>query len=181
MEEILRTEEEYVSPLEMESEHNTNIDGDMTLYLTFLLGRELFGIKVSEIREVIEYKQVFKTPRVPEYLKGVINLRGEVVPIIDLHSRFYNTVSRITGTTSIVVVEIDDDGHKIPIGVIIDSVKAVTELYENKIESVPEIGSRIRPDFVDGIGKIDDQFVILLKVQNILNIEELANIDESTI
>jgi len=178
MEEMTRTEEEYVSPLESESEQGKNAAGDMILYLTFLLGKDLFGIQVSEIREVIEYKQVFKIPRVPEYLKGVINLRGEVVPIIDLNSRFYNTPCLVTGSTSIVVVEMNDDGHKIPIGVMIDSVKAVTELYENKIESVPEIGSRIRADFVEGIGKLEEQFVILLKVQNILNIEELSNIED---
>jgi len=177
MEEMTRTEEEYVSPLESGSEQGKTAAGEMVLYLTFLLGKDLFGVQVSEIREVIEYKQVFKIPRVPEYLKGVINLRGEVVPIIDLHSRFYNTISIVTGTTSIVVVEMNDDGHKIPIGVMIDSVKAVTELYENKIESVPEIGSRIRSDFVEGIGKLEDQFVILLKVQNILNIEELSDIE----
>jgi len=177
MEDTIMTEEEYVSPLESESEINSTAAGEMVLYLTFLLGKDLFGIQVSEIREVIEYKQVFKIPRVPEYLKGVINLRGEVVPIIDLTSRFYNTPCHVTGTTSIVVVEIDDDGHKIPIGVMIDSVKAVTELYENKIESVPEIGSRIRSDFVEGIGKLEEQFVILLKVQNILNIEELSDIE----
>ncbi len=179
MEEIIKTEEEYVSVLDPENGKSVSSAGDMVLYLTFTLGKDLFGIQVSEVREVIEYKQVFKIPRVPEYLKGVINLRGEVVPIIDLHSRFYKTVSGVTGTTSIVVVEMDDDNHKIPIGVMIDSVKAVTELYENNIESVPEIGSRIRSDFIEGIGKLEDQFVILLKVQNILNIEELSNIDEN--
>ncbi|HNX22690.1 MAG TPA: chemotaxis protein CheW [Spirochaetota bacterium] len=177
MEEIIRTDEDYVLNIDPESEMTVSADGDLVLYLTFLLGKDLFGIQVSEIREVIEYKQVFKLPRVPEFLKGVINLRGEVVPIIDLHSRFYNTSFKVTSTTSIVVVEVDDDNHKTPIGVIIDSVKAVTELYESNIEAVPEIGSRIRPDFVEGIGKLDDQFVILLRVQNILNIEELSNID----
>jgi len=179
MEEIINTDEEYVSAIDPEKGKNLSAAGDMVLYLTFSLGRDLFGIQVSEVREVIEYKQVFKIPRVPEFLKGVINLRGEVVPIIDLHSRFYNKASEVTGTTSIVVVEMDDDNHKIPIGVMIDSVKAVTELYENNIESVPEIGSKIRSDFIEGIGKLEDQFVILLKVQNILNIEELSNIDDN--
>ena len=181
MEETIRTDEEYVSAIDPESGKAYHLPDDMVLYLTFLLGKDLFGIQVSEVREVIEYKQVFKIPRVPDYLKGVINLRGEVVPIIDLHSRFYNTVCNVTGTTSIVVVEMDDDNHKIPIGVMIDSVKAVTELYENNIESVPEIGSKIRSDFIEGIGKLEDQFVILLKVQNILNIEELSNIDDNDI
>jgi len=179
MEEIIKTDEDYVSAIDPENEKALASAGDLVLYLTFLLGRDLFGIQVSEIREVIEFKQVFKIPRVPDFLKGVINLRGEVVPIIDLHSRFYNTSSNVTGATSIVVVEIDDDNHKTPIGIMIDSVKAVTELYENNIESVPEIGSKIRSDFVEGIGKLEDQFVILLRVQNILNIEELSNIDDN--
>ncbi len=177
MEEIIKTDEVYVSAIDPEKGKGISDAGEMVLYLTFSLGKDLFGIQVSEVREVIEYKQVFKIPRVPEYLKGVINLRGEVVPIIDLHSRFYSKLSDVTGTTSIVVVEIDDDNHKIPIGVMIDSVKAVTELYQNNIESVPEIGSRIRSDFIEGIGKLDDQFVILLKMQNILNIEELSDIE----
>jgi len=179
MEEIITDDEGYVSAIDPENGNTETVAGDMVLYLTFSLGNDLFGIQVSEVREVIEYKQVFKIPRVPEYLKGVINLRGEVVPIIDLHSRFYNKVSCVIGTTSIVVVEVDDDNHKIPIGVMIDSVKAVTELYSNKIEAVPEIGSKIRSDFVEGIGKIEDQFVILLNVKNILNIEELANIEDN--
>lgn len=179
MEETIRTDEDYVSAIDPDSEKAITESGDMVLYLTFLLGKDLFGIQVNEIREVIEFKQVFKIPRVPQFLKGVINLRGEVVPIIDLHSRFYNTSCKVTGATSIVVVEMDDDNHKIPIGVMIDSVKAVTELYENNIEAVPEIGSRIRTDFIDGIGKLDDQFVILLKVQNILNMEELSNNDDN--
>jgi purine-binding chemotaxis protein CheW len=179
MEDTIRTEDDYVSALGSETVKGVAASSDMVLYLTFLLGKELFGIPVSEIREVIEYKQVFKIPRVPGYLKGVINLRGEVVPVIDLHSRFYDLSCAVTGTTSIVVVEIDDDNHKIPIGVMIDSVKAVTELYKDKIESVPEIGSKIRPDFVEGIGKQEDQFVILLKVENILNITELSDINDN--
>jgi len=181
MEDTIRSEEQYDSLADQENGKSVSSADDMTLYLTFLLGKEIFGIQVSEVREVIEYKQVFKMPRVPDYLKGVINLRGEVVPVIDLHSRFYSQVSGITGTTSIVIVEMNDDSHKIPIGIIIDQVKAVTELYENRIESVPEIGSKIRSDFVEGIGKVEDQFVILLNVKNILNIEELANIDEDII
>ncbi len=179
MDEMLKTGEESVAGIDIDSLKNVSATGDMVLYLTFALGSDLFGIQVSEVREVIEYKQVFKIPRVPEFLKGVINLRGEVVPIIDLHSRFYGKESAVTGTTSIVVVEIDDESHKIPIGVMIDQVKAVTELYENNIESVPEIGSKIRSDFVEGIGKLEDKFVILLKVQSILNIEELSDNDEN--
>jgi len=151
---------------------------NVALFLTFVLGSDLFGIQVSDIREVIEYKKIFRIPRVPDYILGVINLRGEVVPIVDLYSRFYNHKCNANNSASVVVVEIDDDNQKVPIGIVIDSVKSVTELNQNTIEAVPEIGSRIRSDFIDGIGKLEDQFVILLKIQNILNIEELSNINE---
>jgi len=181
MKDSIKTEEAYISAIDPEDGKSKPVSGNMVLYLTFLLGKDLFGIQVSEVREVIEYKEIFKIPRVSNFLKGVINLRGEVVPIIDLHSRFYDTECSITGATSIVVVEINDDNHKIPIGVIIDQVKAVTELQENNIESVPEIGTKIRPDFIEGIGKIEDQFIILLKMQSILNIDDLSNIDENII
>lgn len=163
---------------EITAEANTAVYNNIVLYLTFLIGNDTFGIQVSDIREVIEYKKVFKLPRVPEYIKGVINLRGEVVPVIDLHSRFYNTTTGIVSSTSIVVVEIDDENQKIPIGVMIDLVRAVTELNEEKIEAVPEIGSRIRAEFIHGIGKVDNQFVILLKIQNVLNLAELSNSGE---
>lgn len=161
------------------SEDLTAASEGTELFLTFMLGKDLFGIRVSDIREVIEYKKIFRIPRVPDYIMGVINLRGEVVPIVDLYSRFYNSKCNIIDSSSIVVVEINDDNQKIPIGIMIDSVKAVTELNQNRIETVPEIGSRIRTDFVEGIGKLEEQFVILLKIQTILNIEELAEIDES--
>ena len=151
---------------------------DMFLYLTFLLGQDLFGIPVKSIREVIEYKKVFKTPRVPDYIKGVINLRGEVVPIIDLSCRFYRKKSKMLETTAIVVVEVSEDKPKIPIGVMIDSVRSVAELRSESIESTPEIGTRIRSDFLEGIGKANDEFIILLNIQSILNIEELSAIED---
>jgi len=154
--------------------------GDVTLYLTFLLGSDLFGIPVNSVREVIEYKKVFKTPRVPDYIKGVINLRGEVVPIIDLTSRFYHNKSEIINTSAIVVVEIRENSHKIPMGVIIDSVKAVVEIGEDKIDATPDIGSRIKPEYLDGIGKVDNEFVILLNIDAILNIEELSGFEDNT-
>lgn len=153
--------------------------GDVTLYLTFLLGSDLFGIPVNSVREVIEYKKVFKTPRVPEYIRGVINLRGEVVPIIDLASRFYYNKSEIIPTSAIVIVEVSENSNKIPVGVIIDSVKAVVEIGEDKIDATPEIGSRIKPEYLDGIGKVDNEFVILMNIDTILNIEELAGFEDN--
>ncbi len=151
--------------------------GNAVLYLTFLIGNDIFGIPVGEIREVIEYRKVFKVPRTPCFIKGVINLRGEVVPVIDLNSRFYSLSSVIRPATSVVIIEVADENQKIPIGVMIDSVKAVTEIYESSIEAVPEIGSRLRSDFVHGIGKVDEKFVILLKMNTILDLAELSDPD----
>jgi len=181
MENVIRDDEELMPGMAGISDGEGEMTAagltSLTLYLTFLLGKDTFGIQVGEIREVIEYKKVFKVPGVPGFIKGVINLRGEVVPVIDLHSRFYNKTSDVINSTSIIVVEIDDENNKIPVGVMIDSVKAVTGLLEESIEAVPEIGSRIRNDFIHGIGKVEEQFVILLKIQNILNLGELSDVE----
>ena len=181
MEQVL-TAEETAIPLENEYESDESQDAAasaaaLILHLTFQLGNDLFGINVNSVKEVMEYKRVFKTPGVPDYIRGVINLRGEVVPVIDLSSRFYNSRSSITDSTGIVVVEIPCDNELVPIGVMIDSVRAVAGIPENDIEAAPEIGSRIRNDFIIGIGKLNNQFIILLNIDNVLNIDELSNID----
>lgn len=149
--------------------------GSFKLYFTFSIRNDLFGVSVSLIREVLKFSKVFRTPRVPDYIKGVINLRGEVVPVIDLSCRFYNIESAITEKTSIMIVEITDNEEKIPVGVMVDSVREVTELADESIESTPEIGNRIRLDYIEGIGKVEGEFAILLKVENVLKIEELSN------
>ena len=149
--------------------------GSYVLYLTFLLGSDVYGIEVSSVREVMECEKIFTTPCVPDYIRGVINLMGEVVPVIDLNSRFFNTVSNLTKSTGIVVVELKEDEESVLIGVMIDEIDAVTEIHQGKIESSPEIGSRIRRDFVSGIGKHDNRFIILLDINRVLDIGELSD------
>jgi purine-binding chemotaxis protein CheW len=182
MEDISAVKEEFSSDTEIADEiENTDENsktGEVLLYLTFSLGKDFFGIPVNTVREVIEYKKVFKTPRVPGYIKGVINLRGEVVPVIDLSSRFYNITSSIINTSAIVIVEVEENYHKVPIGVIIDSVKAVVELNDKNIDTIPEIGSKIKPEYLSGIGKVDNEFVILLNIERILNIDELSEFED---
>lgn len=149
--------------------------GDMKLYFTFQIRNDIFGISVKLIREVLKYTKVFRIPRVPEYIKGVINLRGEVVPVIDLSGRFYGVESAITESSSIIIVEVTENEESIPVGVVIDSVRAVTELADESIESVPEVGNKIRLDYIEGIGKVDGEFAILLKIENVLKIAELSD------
>lgn len=148
---------------------------NLKLYFTFTIRNDVFGIPVSLIREVIKYSRVFRIPRVPDYIKGVINLRGEVVPVVDLSGRFYGVQSEIAESTSIIIVEITEHEEKIPVGVLIDSVRAVTDLADDCIESAPATGNRIRLDYIDGIGKVDSEFAILLNIENVLKIEELSD------
>ncbi len=155
----------------------SNAAESMNLYFMFVLGKEVYGIAVSSVKEVMEYERVFKAPGVPDYIKGVINLRGEVVPVIDLGCRFFNARMEVTELTSIVVVEIRDENDLIPIGVMVDSVRAVAGIAHHNLENVPEIGARIRHDFISAIGKVDGQFVILLNVENVLNLQELSTFD----
>jgi purine-binding chemotaxis protein CheW len=161
----------------IEDNETITISKNYILHLTFLLGNDIFGIPVSSIKEVMEYKRVFKTPGVPAYIRGVINLRGEVVPVIDLNYRFYNTITIITDTTGIVVVEVTENNEVTLIGVMVDAVNAVTDIPEDSIENAPDIGSRVRTDFISGIGKVNDQFIILLNTDTVLNIDELSIID----
>lgn len=148
---------------------------NVKLYFTFQIRNDLFGIPVNLIREVLKYSIVYRIPRVPDYIKGVINLRGEVVPVIDLSGRFYGIESAITESSSVIIVEITDHEERIPVGVMIDAVRAVTELADDTIESVPETGNRIRLDYIDGIGKVDGEFAILLNIENVLKIDELSD------
>ncbi len=178
MEETAVNDNGIDSPENMNDAVEADSADDAGLYLTFTLGGDIFGIRVNEVREVIEYRQVFKIPRVPDYIRGVINLRGEVVPVVDLYSRFYKRANDKSKSSSIVIVELNDEGARTPIGVMIDSVNEVIEIGERDIESVPEIGSRIRGDFIEGIGKPDERFVILLNVHRVLDIEELSDIDD---
>ncbi|MDY6934138.1 MAG: chemotaxis protein CheW [Spirochaetota bacterium] len=165
------------------SEEATQCENDIEQYLTFHLGDELYGFKVNNIREVIEYNQissVTQIPLVPEYIKGVINLRGEVVPVIDLSMRFYNHMNEITRRTCIVMIEVEDEGEIILVGAMIDAVNAVVDILPDDIESTMGFGAKIRSDFISGIGKIDDdKFVILLNLNRVLNIDDISNFGES--
>jgi purine-binding chemotaxis protein CheW len=156
-------------------ERRTDAGDNLRLYFTFTIRNDLFGVQVKLIREVLKYTRVFRIPRVPDYIRGVINLRGEVVPVIDLSCRFYGLESVINDNTSIIIVEISENDENIPVGVIIDSVREVTELSDESIESAPEIGNRIRIDYIEGIGKVQGEFAILLRIGNVLRIDELSD------
>ncbi|SAI73215.1 chemotaxis protein CheW [Bordetella ansorpii] len=148
-------------------------------YLTFMLGGETYAIGILSIKEIIEYEALTVVPLMPPSVRGVINLRGAVVPVMDLQVRFGRTASPVTKRTCIVIVEIDDaDAGRQVLGVIVDAVNEVIEIAPADIEPPPAFGAGIRPDFLSGVGKVRGRFVILLSVDRALSVSVLEQFHE---
>jgi purine-binding chemotaxis protein CheW len=144
-------------------------------YLTFYLGNQVYGFPVEIVKEVTEYGRTFVIPKTPDYIKGVINLRGEVLPVIDLSVLFYKKLSEITSTSSIIFIEIQYKNETLLVGVIIDAVEAVVDVFENNISAAPDYSTKIKAEYIKGVGKVDEKFIILLNSDKILDIELLSN------
>jgi len=143
-------------------------------YLTFQLGNEIFAIDVSNVREILEFTTVTKVPQTPEFMRGVINLRGSVVPVLDMRLKFGMSITERTVNTCIIVVEVSFEGDTTIIGALVDSVQEVFELEPEQIEPAPRIGTQLRTEFIKGMGKRDDQFIIILDVDKVFSSEELS-------
>lgn len=143
-------------------------------YLTFVLGGEMYAIGILCVKEIIEYGHLTVVPMMPESIRGVINLRGAVVPVVDLSCRFGKRSTDLTRRTCIVIVEVDNEGDRQDIGVIVDAVSEVLEIRGDQIEPPPAFGARIRTDFIHGMGKVDGKFVIILNVNAVLSLDDLA-------
>ena len=145
-------------------------------YLTFTLGAESFAIVIATIKEIIEYRQPTDVPMMPAFIRGVINLRGRVVPVIDLSVRFGRGRGEVSRRTCIVILEIVHDGIEQDVGVVVDAVSAVLDIADADIEPPPSFGAKLRSDFMTGMGKLDEKFVIILDTNRVLSIEELAQL-----
>lgn len=146
-------------------------------YLVFALCGETFAIGIRSIKEIIEYGQLTEVPMMPDLVRGVINLRGAVVPVVDLAVRFGRAPTAIARRTCIVIVEVEaEPGQQKVIGVIVDAVNEVLDIPAQDIEPAPSFGARIRSDFIEGMGKIGGKFVILLDMAHALSMEELSDI-----
>ncbi len=143
-------------------------------YLTFKLGEEMFAIDVSQVREILDVTTITKVPRAPEFMRGVINVRGSVVPVVDLRLKFGLSASERTKDTRIVVMEITLDGSLSIIGTLADAVHNVMDIDPTAIEPPPKVGARWNTAFIRGIGKHNDEFIIILNVDRIFSAEELA-------
>ncbi len=149
-------------------------------YLTFRLGNEIFAIDVAKVREVLDLTTITAIPRTPEFMSGVINLRGSVVPVVDLRLCFEMSKTESTRNTCIVVVEVQLDGEATVIGALADSVEEVIDLEPDQIQPAPRIGTQIRTDFIRGMGKRDAQFVMILDIDRVFSADELTAVRNQT-
>lgn len=143
-------------------------------YLTFTLGGEMFAVAILNVKEIIEYGTVTEIPMMPGFIRGVINLRGAVVPVIDLSCRFGGKSTEVARRTCIIIIEMTEGDTKQDIGVMVDAVSEVLEIAGSEIEPSPSFGAKIRTDFISGMGKVNGKFVIILDVARVLSVEEIA-------
>jgi purine-binding chemotaxis protein CheW len=149
-------------------------------YLTFKLNEEIFGVDVAQVREILDYVKITKVPQTPEFMCGVINLRGSVVPVVDMNMKFGMTKTERTVNTCIVVVEVILNSEKTVLGALVDSVQEVFEIEPGNIEPAPRIGTNLRTEFIKGMGKHDDRFIILLDIDKIFSSEELEVVQSAS-
>ena len=147
---------------------------ETTQYLTFKLDDEVFALDITKVREVLDFTTVTKVPRTPDFMRGVINLRGSVVPVVDLRLKFGMTRTEKTVNTCIIIVEVNVDNETTILGALADSVQEVMDLEPDHIEPAPKIGTKLRTDFIKGMGKRDEHFVILLDIDKVFSTDELA-------
>ncbi|MBI5559436.1 MAG: chemotaxis protein CheW [Deltaproteobacteria bacterium] len=148
-------------------------------YLTFKLAEEVFALDVAKVREILEFSSITRVPQTPEFMRGVINLRGGVVPVIDLRLNFGMTATEQTVDTCIIVVEVNLKGEVIVLGVLADSVQEVVEMEPANIEPAPHIGTKLNTEFIKGMGKINNDFVMILDIDKVFSSHELLAVQGS--
>jgi purine-binding chemotaxis protein CheW len=149
---------------------------DQSQYLTFVLGKETFAVGILIIKEILEYEEPTDVPMMPAFVRGVVNLRGAVVPVIDLSARFGRPSAAVTKRTCIVIIETALNEVRQVLGVVVDAVNEVLEIAATDIEPPPDFGTSIRTDFIQGMGKVRDKFVIILKVDSVLSTDEMEQL-----
>jgi purine-binding chemotaxis protein CheW len=148
--------------------------GEATQYLTFKLDDEVFAVSIDKVREVLDYTTVTKVPQTPDFMRGVINLRGSVVSVVDMRLKFGMPRTEKTVNTCIIIVEINLEDETTVLGALADSVQEVFDLEPEQIEAAPKIGTKLNTDFIRGMGKRDEQFIIILDIDKVFTGEELT-------
>ena len=151
---------------------------EATQYLTFKLDEEIFALDVAKVREILDFTDITKVPQTPDFMRGVINLRGSVVPVVDMRLKFGMSRTEKTVNTCIVVVEVATEGETTVLGALADSVQEVIELEPAQIEPAPRIGTKLRTDFIRGMGKHDGRFVMILDIDKVFSSDEITLVQE---
>ena len=149
-------------------------------YLTFKLDEEIFAVTVSKVLEIQEIRQITKVPRSPSYMRGVLNLRGTVVPVIDTRIKFGMSKTIDSVNTCIVVLNIEMENDTITVGALVDAVQEVIELMDNQIGPPPSIGNKYKSEFIKGMGKVNDNFIMILDIDKVFSAEELILVKETS-
>jgi len=152
---------------------------DMSQHLTFTLGKEVFALDITSVREVLELTAITKIPRTPDFMRGVINLRGHAVPVMDMRLKFGMPAAQVTVDTCIIIVEVAFEGERIIMGGLVDSVREVFEIPPEGMEATPRMGTSINVDYIKGIGKQEGEFIIVLDIDRLFSAKELAAVREA--
>ncbi len=147
---------------------------ETTQFLTFKLADKVFALDITKVREVLDFTAVTKVPQTPEFMRGVINLRGSVVPVVDLRLKFGMTRTESSVNTCIIITEVTVDGDTTVLGALADSVQEVLNLEPGSIAPSPRIGTKLKTEFITGMGKRDDRFIIILDIDKVFSFDELA-------
>lgn len=150
-------------------------------YLSFKLGEEEFASHVGKVLNILEMTKITEVPKSPEYMKGVINLRGTVLPVVDTRIKFGMSPTVYTPNTCIVVMEVDLEGDTVQVGALVDAVQAVLEIDNSQIQPPPSIGSKYKSEFIYGMAKIDERFIMLLDMDKVFSSEEIHDVKEKTV
>ena len=153
------------------------VETEIRQYLTFTLAEEQYAADVSRVREVLELLPFTKIPRMPAYMKGVINIRGSVVPVVDLRQKFGMPEAEQTVDTSIIVMDVGEGEERITVGCLADSVEEVIDIPPESVEPAPSFGTKVDTEFIDGIAKRDEQFIIVLDINRVFDEREIASLD----
>lgn len=153
---------------------------DVSEHLTFTLGKEVFALDITSVREVLELTPITKIPRTPDFMRGVINLRGHAVPVMDMRLKFGMPMAQVTVDTCIIIVEVEFEAERIVMGGLVDSVREVFEIPPEAMEATPRMGTSINVDYIKGIGKQDGEFIIVLDIDRLFSAKELAAVREAS-
>ncbi len=152
---------------------------ETTQYLTFKLDDEIFALDISKVKEVLEFTEITKIPQTPEFIKGVINLRGGVVPVVDMRLKFGMSETAKTVNTCIIIAEVTIREETTVLGALVDSVQEVMDLDPGQIEPAPRIGTRLRTEFLRGMGKRDNHFIMILDIDRVFSADDLTIVESA--